>query len=123
MITGTVTASREAVIQLEVVGPSGATRWIQAVIDTGYNGWLTLPAAVIAALQLPFVGHRRGTLADGAVVLLDVFFGCVVWHGTRQEILISQADGAPLAGMSLLWGSRVTIDAADGGPVVIHEMP
>ena len=43
------------------------TREIEAVIDTGYNGFLTLPTATVAELQLPFLGPSRATLANGAV--------------------------------------------------------
>lgn len=53
MITGVVTAEREAVIGLKVQGPSGQTQKIQAVIDTGFTGWLTLPPSLIAALGCP----------------------------------------------------------------------
>ena len=73
MITGKVTANREVVIEIEVAGPAQQLRRTQAVIDTGYNGYLTLPRQLVSALKLPFAGHRRGTLADGRTVLLDVF--------------------------------------------------
>ncbi len=123
MITGKVTINREAVIELEVASPAQQRRRIQAVIDTGYNGYITLPSHLITALQLPFVGHRRGTLADGSVVLLDVFLATVVWHGRREEVVVSQTDGAPLLGMSLLRGSRMTMDVIDDGDVEIDELP
>ena len=76
----------------------------------------------MTALQLPFAGHRRGTLADGSVTRLDVYLGSVVWHGQPKDVLISQAAGTPLVGMSLLWGSRVGFDAHDGGAVTIEAM-
>ena len=43
MITGTVTAEREAVINLQVCDTSGQQYSIEAVIDTGFTGALTLP--------------------------------------------------------------------------------
>lgn len=45
MITGQVSSKREAVISLTVSGSQGETREIEAVIDTGYSSYLTLPAA------------------------------------------------------------------------------
>lgn len=122
MITGRVTADREAIIRIEVAGPSEQFEPVEAVIDTGYNGDLTLPDGVISALRLPFGGHRRGTLANGSGLLLDVYLATVIWHGKRRDVLISQADCAPLVGMSLLRGSRLTMDAVDGGDVVIEEL-
>ena len=43
MIEGVVNAAYEAVIRLSLRGPSGQAREIDAVIDTGFNGFLTLP--------------------------------------------------------------------------------
>lgn len=123
MIHGKITANREAVIELEVAGPTWQPRRIQAVIDTGYNGVLTLPGQTINTLQLPFVGYRQGTLADGRVVFLEVFLATVDWHGRKQEVVVSRAEGAPLLGMSLLHGSRMTMDVIDGGPVKVEELP
>lgn len=67
MIFGTVNASREAVVRLRVRGPNGLVLAVPAVIDTGYDGVLTLPAGIIAALGL--TGRFGGyiTLADGSV--------------------------------------------------------
>ncbi|MDE2877162.1 MAG: hypothetical protein OXQ93_17105 [Gemmatimonadota bacterium] len=54
MIEGTVNAAYEAVVTLPLQGQDGRTRDIQAVIDTGYTGTLTLPTAVVAVLGLSF---------------------------------------------------------------------
>jgi predicted aspartyl protease len=53
---------------------------IAAVIDTGYNGELTLPDALVDDLQLPFAGYRRGMLADGSIAVLPVYLATVKWH-------------------------------------------
>ena len=54
MIEGSVNAAYEAVVALSLQGPGGRTRDIEAVVDTGYSGFLTLPAALVAELGLPF---------------------------------------------------------------------
>ena len=48
MITGVVNADREAIIRLEVRGPALQVEVVDAVIDTGFDGWLTLPLALIS---------------------------------------------------------------------------
>ena len=61
MITGTVNANREAIISCGVRGPHGKEREIEAVIDTAFNGFLTLPPQVIAAL-----GLSAGSVSDAS---------------------------------------------------------
>jgi clan AA aspartic protease len=121
MIIGTV-ENREALVELEVTNAvqSIATT---AAIDTGYNGYLTLPSDLITALGLNFAGYRSGTLADGSTVILAVHLGTVTWHEVQREVLVAQAVGRPLIGMSLLQGSRLTIDAIERGDVVIEKLP
>ena len=53
MITGKVNATAdESRISLVVRGPHGRRRRIEAVVDTGYTGHLTLPPDLIELLQL-----------------------------------------------------------------------
>ena len=123
MISGKI-RNREATIALEVSGPGQSPQQqIEAVIDTGYNGYLTLPSDLVTALTLPFAGYRRGTLADGSIVRMEDYLASVVWHGQQKDVLISQAAGTPLVGMALLEGSRLTMDVLDDGDVMIEELP
>ena len=46
MIEGAVNAAYEAVVALRLQGPDGRTRDIDAVLDTGYSGFLTLLTAL-----------------------------------------------------------------------------
>lgn len=119
---GTVTADREAMIDLEVSGSDHQAQRIEAIIDTGFNGFLTLPGSLVSGLKLPLVGNRRATLGDGSVVVLDVYLATVLWHDQDREVLVLQAGGGPLIGMSLLLGNRVTLDVVGGGNVVIGEL-
>jgi len=84
MITGRVNSNREAVISLAVSGPQGETREIEAVIDTGYSGYLTLPGAVVAALGLSSIGLSYLTLADGSEIPSDVCLVTVDWDGQAR---------------------------------------
>ena len=62
MIEGVVNAAYEAVIRLSLRGPLGQAREIDAVIDTGFNGFLTLPPVLVAELGLPLLSHGRAYL-------------------------------------------------------------
>jgi len=59
MITGVVTPFDEATIRRTVRGPTGREHEIEAVIDTGFDGALSLPLADITALGLPWRRRSR----------------------------------------------------------------
>ena len=52
MITGVVNANCEATIRLMVHGSNGQEQEIEAIIDTGFTGFLTLYPSLIAWLRL-----------------------------------------------------------------------
>ena len=52
MMTGIVTACKEAVLRLTIRAANGQEFPYDTVIDTGYTGNLTLPLAAIATLGL-----------------------------------------------------------------------
>lgn len=120
MIEGAVNVSREAVVPLTVTGPAGQTQPIDAVIDTGFNGFLTLPSALVSELQLPFVTRGRATLANGSEDVFDIHNALVMWDGQPRRVLTDVADTAPLAGMSLLDGHSLYVEVEEGGRVAIQ---
>jgi clan AA aspartic protease len=122
MIRGVVTANREAIVRLVVAGPDQRREEVEAVVDTGFNGFLTLPSQAIRTLTLPFVGHRRVMLADGRSVVLDLYLATVSWNEEEREVLVLQAEGGPLIGMSLLDGHRVILHVIDNGEVIIDTL-
>ena len=68
MIEGVVNSAFDAVVNLVIRGSSGRAREIEAVIDTGFNGFLTLPPALVSELGLPLVTRGTAFLADGEEV-------------------------------------------------------
>lgn len=86
MITGVVNANREATIRLAVIGPSGQQQEIEAIIDTGFSGFLTLPPALVMALRLPWLCRQPGILADGSVEVFDVHTATVLGDGQPRAV-------------------------------------
>lgn len=121
MITGAVTADREIVVSVEIHREHLSPTAVEAVLDTGFNGYIALPLSVIRASNGQAGGTRRVELGDGNLVDLDVYFVHVSWHGHSREVLALHAETTPLIGMSLLWGSRVQFDCNESGLVTIDE--
>ena len=119
MIEGVVNAALEAVIALPVSGSAGQTQEVEAVIDTGYNGFLTLPPALVRDLGLPFVTSGRATLANGSEDVFDVYDVTVLWEGQSMSVLVDAADTTPLVGMGLLESHSLYVEVQGGGRVII----
>ena len=122
MIEGAVNAAYEPVVRLALEGPSGQSREIDAVVDTGFNGFLTLPPMMIVALELPFQSEGQATLANGSVEFFDVYGVTALWDGHPRFVDVDEADTTPLLGMALLDGYSLYVEVAAGGPVVIRAV-
>jgi clan AA aspartic protease len=112
----------EATVRLKLIGPGRNEEKVEAVLDTGFTGFLTLSNSVVDALGLSWAGTRRATLADGRVVALDVYIAIAKWHAEEREILVLETEGGALLGMSLLYGSQVVLDVVEGGDVLIQPL-
>jgi len=123
MILGFVNTDYEAIINLFVRGPKQQEQEIEAVVDTGFDGWLTLPATIISSLTLPFRRRGRAVLADGSETVFNIYEGTVIWNGQPRRILIEHADTDSLVGMSLLYGNSLSMQIVEGGSVIINALP
>jgi clan AA aspartic protease len=122
MIIGRVTPNREATIVLRVFGQAGREREIEAVIDTGFDNWLTLPAAMIKHLGLPWQQRTGATLADGSKTEFDVYLATVLWDKAQRRIPVHAAETTPLLGMGMLEGFELNMRVRSGGKVSIKRL-
>lgn len=123
MMTGRVNADLEPRLLLTVRAASGQPHEVEVVIDTGFNGFLTLPPAQIAALGLGWLCRQQGELADGSVLAFDVHVATVDWNGQPRSVEVDAADAQPLLGMALVQGSELRMQVLPGGAVTIAALP
>jgi clan AA aspartic protease len=123
MILGSVTSRYEAVLRLEVRGPLGQVESVDAVIDTGFDGWLTLPRAAISRLGLAWRSRARALLADGSESIFDIHEGTVIWDGQARQASVDESDVTPLVGMGLLHGFELNLEVRRAGLVTIRALP
>lgn len=122
MIRGVVNPRWEATLSIVVKSLNGKKHAIDAVIDTGFSGFLTLPSTTIAMLELSWNASDRVTLGDGSEALFDVYAATITWDGRDRDIDVAESETEPLIGMALLYGYRVQIDAIKGGIVKIEAL-
>lgn len=121
MIEGFVNANLEAVVRLAVSDSHGEEREIETIIDTGYNGFLTLPAETIADLNLAHFGREPVQLANGRREIFDLYLASVVWDGQPKTIVVDAAETEPLIGTALLDGYDLHVHFAADGQVAIAK--
>jgi clan AA aspartic protease len=122
MITGIVNADFEPIIALSICGSDGKVCTQDAIVDTGFNGWLSLPSDLIAELNLEWKRRGRAVLGDGTECVFNVYEAVVVWDGNLLTIPIDEADSEPLVGMSLMEGYQLTVQVFEGGHVELVKV-
>ena len=121
MMQGRVNQSCEAMLSI-VIKNSAITQLVEAVIDTGFSGFLTLPSDTISTLGLSWQGRDIATLGDGTSCTFEVYIGLVIWDGQYREIYINESETVPLIGMRLLRGYDLRIQTIEGGIVTIENL-
>jgi clan AA aspartic protease len=57
-----------------------------AVIDTGFNGYLSVPKQLLTRGQWEAIGREEYEIATGDLVEQEVYFGEVVFDGRRSRV-------------------------------------
>lgn len=102
--------SLEPMVEIGLKG-SGIVTIISAVVDTGFSGYLCLADQLVDQLDMMFEFAERYELADGEVIVKDVFRGSIVFDGRELEVdLILTASQDTLIGALLLRDYKLSID-------------
>lgn len=117
MIRGWVSDDLEPLVSIRVENASGEIRMVRALVDTGFNGWLSLPIDLIDELDLPWLRTGSALLADDSEIPFPIFGGFVVWDGKLREVSIDGGGATPLVGMRLLKDYELKVVARAGGEV------
>ena len=90
------------------------------MIDTGFNGFLTLPPTLVRSLGLTRLGQKSLLLANGSLDVFDTYGVTVLWNGRPRYVDVDEADATPLVGMALMDSHSLYVEVRDGGRVVIE---
>jgi clan AA aspartic protease len=109
---GHVDESGRAILRIRLRNPTtGNESDVEAWIDTGFTGDLTISSALAKRLGLPPGPKVRASLADGSVVVLESRLCEPDWFGNWRSIELIACDGEdPLLGFGLLRGHELSIN-------------
>lgn len=122
MITGFVNIEFEPIIPLSIRHADGKVFTQDAIVDTGFNGWLSLPPNLIAELNLRWKRRGRAILGDGSECVFNIYEAVVIWDDTLLTIPIDEADAEPLVGMSPMEGYELKMQIFEGGRVELRKI-
>ena len=95
---------------------------IEFVLDTGFEGNLTLPAAIVRELDAPNRGSQFRLLADGSSVECAINYLDIDWNGESRRVEILVLETNPLLGTLLLDGCHLDIEMTEGGEVIVEYL-
>ena len=82
----------------------------EAVIDTGFNGEISIPVNIAIELGLKLIALEKVELADGSQRNEMVFSGKIFWEKLERDVNIFVTNaGEPLIGTMLLGGQDINI--------------
>ncbi len=122
MITGIVNADFEPIISISICDSNGKIYTEDAIVDTGFNGWLSLSPDLIAQLNLRWKRRGRAILGDGSECVFNIYEAVVIWDEVNLTIPIDEADSEPLVGMSLMENYQLMVQVFEGGIVELRKV-
>lgn len=121
MILGNVVAL-QARINLTFILTEQPNANLEFVIDTGFEGALTLSPDTIEFLNLPYVQEMSANLADDSSVKANIHSATVLWNGAELEVAVLAMGRRPLLGTALLEKLHLGVDFEENGTVAISDM-
>jgi clan AA aspartic protease len=122
MMQGFVNQNCEAMLPIVVGRDNKPRQMVEALIDTGFTGFLSLPLSMIESLELPWIFSDSVTLGDGSEVIFQMYRAIVIWDGQFKVVDVAASESEPLLGMSLPYGFKLQIEAVERGTVTIEAM-
>jgi clan AA aspartic protease len=111
-------------IEIEVKGMSDTAKRVTALVDSGFNGYLTLPYQEAFPLGLILTGVRSNTLADGSSSAVFACIGEVCVDGKCIQTTIDiQPANVILLGTKLLkeLGKTFILDCSTGKVEIVDS--
>jgi clan AA aspartic protease len=88
---------------------------LEFIVDTGFDGGMTLAESAINRLPAVFSGFRARSLADGSIGRCPVYELVLQWDEEPMRVEILALDGNPLLGTEFFQGHSIYGELTEGG--------
>ncbi len=89
------TVSRlQAQVNVTIYSANQSEVEIKCVIDTGFEGFLTLPVSIVETLELPYFMDIKANLADDSNVKTDVHLATILWASSNDSLEWCRSSGS-----------------------------
>lgn len=115
MIEGTFGGEDELFFELELIAADGLELPVDAMLDTGFSGWLAMENQDLEGLDWIYVKQQRMRTAKGEFNF-NIYAGKVRIDGQEFDIPVHVGDGVPefLLGRQWLKNRRLLVDIPQG---------
>jgi clan AA aspartic protease len=108
-------------ITLSLPGRNGPLS-VEFIVDTGFDGELALPSALIGQLDASYSTERFVLLAANSPRRRPFYEVVLDGNGEPRVTDVMALDGNPLLGVELLSGNLLQIEMTDGGEVLLEPL-
>ena len=110
MLKGRITIEDDAIVKISLIFRDIHLQKY-AVVDTGFNGYISIPGNIIRQSNWIESGKQDHELANGQIVRESLFIGEVIFDRKKRTVLAIQSDGSDiLIGTKLLSGRLCEFD-------------
>jgi predicted aspartyl protease len=110
MLEGKVNRHGEPRVSISLILHQRPVRFA-AVLDTGFNGYLSVPTEVLTRGDWQPIGTETYEIATGALVEQEVYWGEIIFDGVRGPVYAIATNAQDLLiGTKLLRAKVLTID-------------
>jgi clan AA aspartic protease len=95
---------------------------VDVVIDTGFDGSLTLPPDLISTLKLTWRSKGAALMANGQINQCDIYATTAQWDGASRNVLVEAVESEPLVGTALMRGYELRVEFLPDGVVTLRAI-
>lgn len=107
MLKGRVNRQGEPVISIQLI-----LRDRPIIIDTGFNGYLSVPRRLLTGSKWLAIGTEKFEIATGSVVEQEIFLGEISFDGKRGPVYSVATEAQDiLIGTKLLRGKSLVVNS------------